>query len=180
MALLNDTARLRLLPFTAERARAAGSSRASLAADIGASVPDDWPNPDLADALPLFVEMLETMPALSTWIVLAVERTEGVLIGSGGFIGLPDENGAVELGFGLVPARQGKGYASEIAREMLSRAFKEPTVERVVGRCAPDNLPSRRLLERLGFAPDGVDEEENLMWRLDRDQASAYSTAASA
>jgi len=173
VAPFDDTARLRLLPFTARRARLAGSDLQALAADIDAVVPDAWPNPDLAGALPLLVEMLETTPALSTWIVLAVERSTETLIGSGGFIGLPDENGAVELGFGLVPARQGKGYASEIAREMLRRAFREPTVARVVGRCAPDNLPSRRLLERLGFAPDGVDEEGNLMWFLGRDQASA-------
>lgn len=180
MALFNDTARLRLLPFTAERARCAVTDRAALAADLDARVPDDWPNPDLEGALPFFVDALTAVPALSTWIVLAVEKTSSTLIGSGGFVGLPDERGEVELGFGLVPAFRGGGYASEIAREMLRRALKDPTVERIVGHCAPDNLPSRRLLERLGFLPDGTDEEGNLAWRLDRSQAKAYSTAASA
>jgi len=179
MVPVASTERLDLLPFTAECARLAVTDRAGLAALIGARVPDDWPNPDLAGALPYFIDMLTTMPALSTWIALAVERRRGVLIGSGGFIALPDETGTVELGFGLVPAFFAQGYASEIARAMLTRAFADPTVKTVIGRCRPDNDASRRLLIRLGFDQGDTDEDGNRLWRLPA-QAKASDTAACA
>lgn len=173
MPPFRDTPRLRLLPFGAHYARCALEDRALLASMLGATVPENWPNPDLAEALPYFIDSLTAIPALSTWIALAVEKTGNVLIGSGGFLGLPEEDGTVELGFGLVPAYQGKGYATEIAQEMLRRAFREPTVRGVRGRCLPDNQPSMRLLQRLGFTADGIDEDGNRLWWLPAPQASA-------
>jgi [ribosomal protein S5]-alanine N-acetyltransferase len=173
MPPFSDTPRLYLLPFSAHYARCALDDRALLASMLGATVPEDWPNPDLADALPYFIDSLTAIPALSTWIALAIEKTDNVLVGSGGFIGLPDETGAVELGFGLVPAFQGRGYATEIARAMLDRAFREPGLRGVIGRCEPANTPSLRLLQRLGFAPDGTDEDGNRLWWLPSPQAKA-------
>lgn len=162
--MVRQTERLILFPFTAALASLAFEDRPGLAGRLGATVPEDWPNPDLFEALPFFIEALTEMPELASWLVLAVERAQRVLVGSGGFVGLPDRDGSVELGFGVVPAFQGRGYATEIGREMVVRAFEDATVRQVVARCRPDNAASVCVLERLGFVQCGEDDG-HLVWR---------------
>jgi RimJ/RimL family protein N-acetyltransferase len=56
-----------------------------------------------------------------------------------------------EIGYTLHPDHQGHGYATELARELLRLAFDELGLHRVVGRLEPRNLPSARVLERIGM-----------------------------
>jgi RimJ/RimL family protein N-acetyltransferase len=60
-----------------------------------------------------------------------------------------------ELGFIVDPRFQRRGYASEGARAWLDHAFTTLEVHRVVARCHPENMASRRTLERIGFVREG-------------------------
>lgn len=84
-----------------------------------------------------------------------------------------------EIGYSLVRDARGKGVADEAVRALLSEAFDEGGLERVNAYCVPENMPSRRLLERLGFAFDGIlphgatvggTPVDVLMHRLDRER----------
>jgi RimJ/RimL family protein N-acetyltransferase len=83
----------------------------------------------------------------------AVEQ-EGALIGFGG---LSRKTGfeALNMSYHLHPAAWGHGYASELAAEALLVAFGPLQASRVIGLVRPANPASRRVLERLGFAPEG-------------------------
>jgi RimJ/RimL family protein N-acetyltransferase len=59
--------------------------------------------------------------------------------------------GTAELGYRLLPEAWGKGYAAEGARALLSRAFTELGLERVVATTMTLNVASRRVLERAGL-----------------------------
>lgn len=61
-----------------------------------------------------------------------------------------------EIGYSIVRDARGKGVASEAVRALLNEAFEEAGLSRVNAYCVPENMPSRRLLERLGFTFDGV------------------------
>ncbi len=61
------------------------------------------------------------------------------------------------LGYWIHPAHWGRGHATEIAREALRVAFDELGAEVVVAGAALWNVPSQRVLEKLGF----VFEHEN-------------------
>lgn len=159
------TARLALVPFTAQLARLALDDRPGLASALDAGVPAEWPNPELGEALPFFVEALTEAPELADWIALAVDREARVLVGSGGFVSLPDETGAVELGFGVIPAFRRRGYASEMSAGMIARAFEDARVAGVRARCEPDNRPSIGVLTRLGFTRQG-EADGHLLWWL--------------
>ena len=56
-----------------------------------------------------------------------------------------------EIGWCLSPDHQGRGYATEAVRELLRICFEELGLRRVVAMCFADNVPSWRLMERLGM-----------------------------
>jgi [ribosomal protein S5]-alanine N-acetyltransferase len=95
-----------------------------------------------------------------------VERTTGLVVGGIGFAGPPGAAGEVELGYGIVPSRQGRGYATEAVAAMAAVAWADPVVEAVVATTATGNAASRRVLEKAGFRLVAADEE--LRFRLPR------------
>lgn len=60
---------------------------------------------------------------------------------------------APELGWGVDPAFQGKGYAAEALSAALAWADQTLKAPRTVCMIAPDNLPSLKLAARVGYQP---------------------------
>lgn len=56
-----------------------------------------------------------------------------------------------EIGYVFHPAHQGKGYATEAAREMLRLGFEEAGLHRIIAGCSARNTASAKLLTRLGM-----------------------------
>jgi RimJ/RimL family protein N-acetyltransferase len=83
-------------------------------------------------------------------------REDGRAIGGIGFHGPPDEDGAVTIGYGLVPSVRGRGYASEALREML-RFARECGVTRVKGDADLANVASQYVMAAAGMRPAGQD-----------------------
>lgn len=55
------------------------------------------------------------------------------------------------LGYILDPAHAGNGYATELARDLLSLAFDDLGLRRVTAGAFADNTASRRVLEKAGM-----------------------------
>ncbi|MGI8824695.1 MAG: GNAT family N-acetyltransferase [Chloroflexota bacterium] len=89
-------------------------------------------------------------------------------VGQISFKAPPDEAGMVELGYGVNPSAQGRGYATEMARALTEWAIEQPSVSRVTSECLEDNVASIRVLEKAGFERIGgrLDEEGSLiLWQ---------------
>src|SRR5215813_1936402 len=73
------TARLKLIPCSAEVTQAALDDRASLEKRLGARLPADWPAHDLRDFLPVYAKLVDTEAMLHGWgiwlILLPAERS---------------------------------------------------------------------------------------------------------
>ena len=150
------TERLRLVAADPGLARASLADRLALGELLAAGVPQSWPPPPLEDAEPAWAERLAADPALAGWlhwyvVLVDEDEEEDVLIGSAGFNGLDPETGTLLLGFSVLPAFTGLGYASEAAWALLEWAFAQPGVRRVAARAFPDNAASLRVLEHLGM-----------------------------
>lgn len=78
-----------------------------------------------------------------------VERASGQLVGT---IGLNLENDACELGYCLAKSRWSRGYMTETAGCAMEFARDTLRVKRVYARVALENVPSARVLQKLGFA----------------------------
>ena len=85
------------------------------------------------------------------------QRSDGQAIGGIGFKGPPD-NGVVEVGYGLAPSARGHGYAAE-ALTALTTAAASYGVARVRADTVPNNIASRRTLERAGFVRVAADAD---------------------
>jgi RimJ/RimL family protein N-acetyltransferase len=83
---------------------------------------------------------------------LAVEeRATGRFVGEVILRWLSQESRQGEIGWSLHPDAQGKGYATEAAREMLRLGFDDLGLHRIIAECDPRNDASIRLMERLGM-----------------------------
>jgi len=85
-------------------------------------------------------------------LVLAVVRRDvGRVIGEVNLLWVSRRHRQGEIGFVFNPDHQGAGLATEAARALLGLGFDDLGLHRIVGRCLAGNLPSARLMERLGM-----------------------------
>ncbi len=105
-----------------------------------------------ADAL-AFLTDVQGAPLFTPgqWMQLGIaEPARDVLVGDIG-LHLSDDGSTGEIGFTLQPAVQGRGIATQAVRQALRLLFSGTNVARVFGITDARNLPSIRLLERVGF-----------------------------
>ncbi|MFI6101293.1 GNAT family N-acetyltransferase [Lentzea sp. NPDC051213] len=81
---------------------------------------------------------------------LIIEQATSEVVGSLGLF-WPPSDGCVEIGYGVVPSRQGKGYASEAASALTSFALSLADVHTVHADVERTNPASARVLEKAGF-----------------------------
>jgi RimJ/RimL family protein N-acetyltransferase len=67
-----------------------------------------------------------------------------------GFHGAPDEIGRVAIGYGLIPAARGSGYASEALRALLAFA-RAQGVTSAEGDTTHDNTASQHVMTAVGM-----------------------------
>jgi ribosomal-protein-alanine N-acetyltransferase len=63
--------------------------------------------------------------------------------------------GACRVGYGLDRRYEGKGFMSEALRAAIPHVFSQFPVRKIFANYLEANVRSARLLERLGFEPDG-------------------------
>jgi ribosomal-protein-alanine N-acetyltransferase len=63
---------------------------------------------------------------------------------------------ACTLGYWMGERHAGRGHMTEAVRGALRFAFQDLALHRVEAACLPNNDPSRRLLERVGFQQEGM------------------------
>jgi len=85
-----------------------------------------------------------------------VDRASGDLIGWAGLAVphfLPEILPAVEVGWRLSEPFRGRGLATEAGQAAVDWGFTEGGLDRIVSIYEPENIPSGRVMEHLGFTP---------------------------
>lgn len=114
---------------------------------------------DFYDAIPLFRETLcrnKGTRGFDSWIMVCKENLE--IVGGIGFLGEPDADGVVEIGFATKEGYR-QDYCIEAARKLIGWACGYDEVKRIISRCVPDDIASGIVLENLGFRVDRMDQE---------------------
>jgi RimJ/RimL family protein N-acetyltransferase len=78
-------------------------------------------------------------------------REDGRFLGGTGLHRVDWEQRHFEIGYWLRASEVGKGYAREAVRLLTRLAFRDLAATRVEIRVRPDNAPSRRVAESVGF-----------------------------
>jgi RimJ/RimL family protein N-acetyltransferase len=148
-----ETPRLVLRRFRAEDAPALSAYRS----DPSVARFQGWAPPvSLDEAVLLTRRFAEGSPKEPGWFQYAVElKADGCLVGDVG-VCLHENLMQAELAFTLAGRRQGHGYAAEAVGAVLGELFGRRGLHRVSAECDARNLPSARLLRRLGFVAEGL------------------------
>lgn len=88
--------------------------------------------------------------------LLGIERATGKPVLWTGFHNLNWNAGQCEVGYWVRKSAQGRGYATEATNALLRYAFQALAMRRVGISHAAGNEPSRRIIEKLGFRPEGI------------------------
>jgi RimJ/RimL family protein N-acetyltransferase len=129
-----------------------------------------------AEVSPAWVERVRQTPPGDPWALGFVVKELGTGATAGGcaFKGPPDADGVVEIGYGIDPPFQGRGFATEAAEALTAFAFSSGRVRTVRAHTKSDNPASERVLTKCGFARVGevIDPEDGPVMRWERGAAA--------
>lgn len=172
------TARLDLVATTIQHLRTELDAPERLGALLGVDVPAGWPPGQYdRDAMQFFLERaMQDGEAATGWygwyaIRRATDAEPALLVAAAGYFG-PPIDGAVEIGYSVVPEARGKGYATEAVNALAERAFGMPGVDCVAAEAHESNVASVKVLMRCGFECVGKGREEGY-WRFERQACRA-------
>lgn len=130
-----------------------------------------WP----AALIRLRRDQIRDRPEWQPWSLRAIvaREPERVMVGYANFHGPPGVNdlmspGAAEAGYTVFAPYRGHGYATEVAEAMMDWAAREHGVRHFISGVTPDNGPSLRVNEKLGFVPTGDVVDGEIIFELRR------------
>jgi [ribosomal protein S5]-alanine N-acetyltransferase len=149
---------LRLVPLSVELARQLLVG--TLNTDVISRWHPEYPLPDSIDAIAMLVAAHQAMTGgidenPAWWVHHIV--VNGFVVGDIGFHGPAGPDGAVEIGYTVVPAWRGCGVASRACGLIVEQAWQDGA-EIVIAETDDDNVASQAVLLRNGFhrRPDGI------------------------
>ena len=162
------TERLRLVAATPSLVDAEMQGPCVLARHLEADVPQDWP-PPLNDesSIRWLADFFAEHPSAIGWglwyFLKPGDGEQLEAIGNGGFKGIPDDRGTVEIGYSIMEPHQRRGYAPEAVRALIDWAFSHGEVQRIIAHTLVGLRPSIRVLEKCGFVYSGKGTEEGVI-----------------
>ncbi|CAN5233431.1 hypothetical protein BH09MYX1_BH09MYX1_44400 [soil metagenome] len=165
------TERLELRPITRDLVEAVIAGRRDEAELLmGARFPDLWPGRALVErAFSCPLEKLRLDPDAWLWgarvlVTRLVEGVEGedaqLVVGSVVLNGRPNDDGIVEVAYGVDEKWQGRGYATEGTGAVVRWALEQRDVRRVQACTFQWHRSSQRVLEKVGMHHVGFRETD--------------------
>ncbi len=101
------------------------------------------------------------------WAVVC--KDSGKMIGTCGFTRFDYPNNSAELGYVINPAYHGQGIATEVLARVLKYGFENLALNRLECRFIPENIASRRVMEKNGMSFEGIRRQGMLIKGTYRD-----------
>jgi len=162
-----NTLRLLLLELTQGQLELFLSDIHALENDLNLTVKDGFVTKRVRRAIRMKVRKMRDVDVsqhawLTYWLIIIKEDNIGA--GMLGFKGYPNAEGSTEIGYGIDPAYQNKGYMSEAVEALVGWAFTHPFCKEITAT-EVYNPASKRLLEKLG-AIQTEDNEKFTSWKI--------------
>ena len=164
-----ETERLQLIACNKMHLNALIQGEQALADLLGVGFAENWlVFPETLDLLPDALKMLEKDPQSLRWgMHLFLKKDENKIIGNGGFKGIADAQGMVEIGYAISPLYENQGLATEAARGMIDYAFSWSHVQMVDAHTLAEENASGKILQKCGMTriAEKHDEEDGNIWQ---------------
>lgn len=152
-----ETKRLRLVPMTYDFILKVMDNDLSAYGLLGALKTETWPeSADIKDIFHILRDSLKDKPypdGFDAW--LFIDKEYDTIVGDGGFKGLPDENGVIDIGYSIIKPQRRKGFALEAVTALLEWGLSQKNVTTVTADCLDDNIPSIKILRKIGMKEIG-------------------------
>ena len=161
------TQRLLIVPLTFSQLQLCLTDLPALEAELDLSISRDVVTKRVKRAIQMKLKRMNNTeeahhPWQTYWLIVVSEDNFGA--GLAGFKGVPNEKRSTEIGYGIDPAYQNKGYTSEAVRVLVGWALQHPFCNKVTAS-EVENPASRRLLEKLG-ARLVAEDETSTSWEF--------------
>jgi RimJ/RimL family protein N-acetyltransferase len=172
-----ETPNLKLIPCELRHFEAIFTDQSHLEQMLGVTACNSWFDfPGIAgiEALQFSYNYQKAHPeAFGWWNYLFIHTQDQMLIGYGGFKGVANETGMVEIGYAICLPYQQRGLATEAARGLIDYAFSHAYIKMVDAHTLAERNASARVLEKAGMSYVGPvndpEEGEIWHWRLRRE-----------
>jgi RimJ/RimL family protein N-acetyltransferase len=159
-----ETEKLKLMSLDAQNLRWSIEDRRKMERNLGVKITNTELEETVKKAMRTSLKMVlgnkKDYLWFTSWeITLKIENR---IIGGLCFKGCPDEKGRVEIGYGMQDEYRCKGYATEAVKELINWAFTQEKVLSIIAETEKDNLPSHRVLEKIGM--EKYEEKEKMFW----------------
>lgn len=164
------TPRLKLLCLTRVHLQLLLDDPSLLEKTLGFGITHEVLTPAVHRAVHIMLKKMETAPApdfpwFTYWMVWMRESRFGA--GLIGFKGIPPGPSDVEIGYGISPAYQNRGYTTEAVRGLTAWAFTDPRCTGIYANVLRTNPASSKVLENAGFECQSTSPDA-IFWRLAR------------
>lgn len=97
------------------------------------------------------------------WTIIS--KSDHKMVGDICFVGEPDPNGEIEIGYGTYEEFRGKGFMTEAVGRIISWAKEQPKVKSIFAATEKENIASYTILEKNGFNHIG-EVDEMMSWKI--------------
>ena len=137
---------------------------------LGAVKTELWPeSADIKDILHIIRDNLKSKPypdGFDAWLFISKENR--TVVGDGGFKGIPDGNGVIDIGYAIIEAQRQKGFAFEAVSALLKWGLSQDGVTAITADCLNNNIPSINLLIKIGMSE--IEKKDGLLfYRIERE-----------
>ncbi len=149
------TERLTLIPLSIHQLETGLASIKQLAAEMNIPLVENLISGTAERAINMKIGKMQSIseelhPWFTYWLI--VIDSENIGAGLVGFKGNPDANGEVEIGYGIDPIYQSRGYMSEAVKALVEWAFSHPECKAInATNVVPNNFPSQKVLVKNCF-----------------------------
>jgi ribosomal-protein-alanine N-acetyltransferase len=170
--------RLNLVPFKLEIVKATIMGDTELAKVLNVTVLPNWyDSEEFHQSLPEIVNILCKYPLQNEWGCghLIIHKADNTLIGHVMLKIIPDlttintdsivPTDSLEIGYYITTSYRKQGYATEATKAAIDWVFSQPNMQKVSAGCDPDNIASKRVLEKSGMQLI-ESREKALIWEL--------------
>jgi RimJ/RimL family protein N-acetyltransferase len=117
---------------------------------------------------------IEHFDAHSFGFLAVLEKASGCFLGISGLKYLSDTDD-VQVGFLFDKTTWGKGYATEVTKELIAYGFNGLRLKKIVAISRPENIGSRRVLEKCGLIFQGIKPLMEYDWAYYEINTDRYS-----
>jgi [ribosomal protein S5]-alanine N-acetyltransferase len=125
-------------------------------------------SPDLKDAfeltiLPNVADPKKNYLYSTLWTIILKDGKK--MVGDLCFVGEPNKEGEIEIGYGTYAAFRRKGFMTEAVNGMIKWAENQPEVKSIVAATEKSNIASSTILEKNNFVKVG-ESQTVFNWKL--------------